>query len=160
MPKTYADVMKEIDGLKAEAEALKRREVGDVVARIKEAIAVYGLTAADLFGRGRGRPAGRAKAGASGARYGDGAGNVWGGRGPRPKWLRDALASGKQLSDFEMGGSAKPAKARKAAAKKKRRGGSVRYRDDAGNTWSGFGPKPGWFKAALAAGKRPEDLAV
>jgi DNA-binding protein H-NS len=30
----------------------------------------------------------------------DGAG--WGGRGKRPQWLRDALAAGKQLSDFEV----------------------------------------------------------
>ena len=27
-------------------------------------------------------------------------GGTWGGRGKRPQWLRDALAGGKQLSDF------------------------------------------------------------
>ncbi len=27
--------------------------------------------------------------------------NTYGGRGPRPKWLKDALASGKKLDDFK-----------------------------------------------------------
>jgi DNA-binding protein H-NS len=54
----------------------------------------------------------------------------------------------------------------KVATKKLRRGGvkkataSIKYRDDAGNTWVGRGKRPEWFKAALAAGKTPEDLAV
>ena len=34
----------------------------------------------------------------------------------------------------------------------------VKYRDDAGNTWSGFGRKPKWFLAALEAGKPEADL--
>jgi DNA-binding protein H-NS len=28
--------------------------------------------------------------------------NTWSGRGPRPVWLREALASGKKLEDFEI----------------------------------------------------------
>ena len=28
--------------------------------------------------------------------------NVWSGRGPRPKWLRAALESGKSLEDFKV----------------------------------------------------------
>ncbi len=74
----------------------------------------------------------------------------------------DALAGGRKLSDFETknrAGAAAAPKAKKAAGKKKR-GGTVKYRDDAGHTWSGFGPKPGWFKQALAAGKTPESMAV
>lgn len=34
----------------------------------------------------------------------------------------------------------------------------VKYRDAAGNEWVGFGKRPAWFVAALAAGKTPEDL--
>lgn len=44
----------------------------------------------------------------------------------------------------------KPGRAKAAAA--------VAYRDDAGNTWSGRGRRPGWFTAALAAGKTLEQL--
>lgn len=42
-----------------------------------------------------------AKAASKGpAKYADQAGNIWSGRGPRPKWLKDALAAGKQLAEF------------------------------------------------------------
>lgn len=33
-----------------------------------------------------------------------------------------------------------------------------KYKDDNGNTWGGRGPRPAWFKEALAAGKTAEDL--
>jgi DNA-binding protein H-NS len=168
MPKTYSHLMKEIEALQAEAENLRRREVEEVIARIKEAVEVYGLTTEDLFGdagRKRRTPvkAERSrKAGGGAPRYSDGKGNVWGGRGPRPQWLRAALAAGKQLSDFETKGpsnaNGSSASARKAMGRKGKRGGGVKYRDDAGHTWSGFGPKPRWFKEALAAGRTPEDL--
>ena len=113
MTKTYTQVMKQIQTLSREAEALKRKEVEGVIARIKEAIRTYELTADDLgLGGGTARktmaPAkpGRKSAGkrsaASAVRYRDADGNVWGGRGPRPKWLRDALGSGKQLGDFAV----------------------------------------------------------
>lgn len=36
----------------------------------------------------------------------------------------------------------------------------VKYRDEEGHTWTGRGKRPNWFKAALEAGKTPEDLAV
>ncbi len=50
-------------------------------------------------------------------------------------------------------------KAEPAPSKPSRKGaGTVKYRDDAGNTWTGFGPKPRWFLAALEGGKTVEDL--
>jgi len=36
----------------------------------------------------------------------------------------------------------------------------VKYRDEEGHTWTGRGKRPNWFKAALEAGKSPEDFAV
>ena len=169
MARTYAQLTKEIEALKARADDLRRKEAGDVIERIKEAIEHYNLTAADLFGtKGRRRTSGRKIASkgtrfaGSAAPYSDGAGNTWGGRGPRPKWLRDALAAGKQLSDFEAKSEAAShgtRAPRKAASKSKRRG-AVKYRDDAGNAWTGVGRKPQWFVDALAAGKQPADLAA
>ncbi|MDL2336914.1 MAG: H-NS histone family protein [Pseudomonadota bacterium] len=38
--------------------------------------------------------------------------------------------------------------------------GKPKYRDEAGHAWSGKGPRPGWFRAALESGKSLEDLAV
>jgi DNA-binding protein H-NS len=111
MTKTYAQIQKQIETLQREADKLKRKEVEGVIARIREAIQVYGLTAQDLglpSAPRRGRSAGAAKSGrragraSTEVRFRDEAGNTWGGRGPRPRWLREALASGKQLSDFAV----------------------------------------------------------
>jgi DNA-binding protein H-NS len=116
MSKTYAQVMKQIDTLKAEAEKLRRKEVDGVVARIREAITHYGLTAADLGLRGASaaKPAGkpgkrkakakvvRRRGAPAVVKFKDDAGHVWGGRGPRPQWLRDALAAGRKLEEFAV----------------------------------------------------------
>ena len=45
-----------------------------------------------------GKPSKSSKA----ARFRDTNGNTWVGRGPRPQWLRDALAAGKSLKDFAV----------------------------------------------------------
>jgi DNA-binding protein H-NS len=39
------------------------------------------------------------------AKYADVSGNTWSGKGRRPKWLIDALATGKTLADFDIGQS-------------------------------------------------------
>ncbi|WAC74123.1 H-NS histone family protein [Roseateles sp. SL47] len=38
--------------------------------------------------------------------------------------------------------------------------GSPKYHDGAGRTWTGVGKRPNWFKDALAAGKKAEDLLI
>lgn len=116
MSKTYSQLMEEIEALRREAEAVRQQEVDGVVARIKEAIAFYGLTAEDLglTGTRRGRPprGGRAPAKptarstsrgqSSQPKYRDEHGNSWSGRGPRPGWFKDALASGRRAEEFAV----------------------------------------------------------
>ena len=124
MSKTVAQLTKEIQRLQKQVDAVKATEVAGVVARIKEAIEHYGLTPEQLFGGRRpGRkktvalaslssvsPTPRAKkesrssvAGAKlPAKYSDGAGNSWTGRGSTPRWLAAALASGKTKEDFAI----------------------------------------------------------
>jgi DNA-binding protein H-NS len=118
MTKTYAQLMKQIETLNQEAEKLKRKEIDGVISRIKEAIDAYGLTAADLGLSGARAPRSRGAATAPAkptrrrtragskyvpqVKYRDGEGNTWVGRGPRPQWLRDAIASGKTLQDFAV----------------------------------------------------------
>ena len=60
----------------------------------------------------------------------------------------------------QQGATSKPAEAAAATPVKKPRtgAGAIKYKDDAGHSWSGFGPKPRWFTEALAGGKSPEDL--
>jgi DNA-binding protein H-NS len=114
MAKSLAQVQKQIAKLQKEAEEIKAKEAGGVIARIKDAIQHYGLKPADLFGAA-------SKAG-------------------------------------------RPVKARKAVRRKsgaaKKAPLPVKFRDDAGHTWSGRGKRPNWFNAALAAGKSPADFLV
>ncbi len=116
MTKSYAQIVKQIKALEAEAEKARRTEIDGVITRIREAIQFYNLTAADLGLSAKAKaegpkadaPAKRKKRKSAAAKtpavakYGDGQGNTWVGRGKRPQWLRDALAAGKQLSDFEI----------------------------------------------------------
>ena len=115
---TLAALNAQIAALQAQADALRKKEVAEVVAKIKDAIAHYGLTAADLGLQSVAR-----------------------------KYAKAAAASGgKPVSKRRKKGGPKPS-AR-----------AVKFKDDQGNTWGGMGKRPVWFKAALAAGKTPEDL--
>ena len=112
MTKSYAQIIKQIEVLKADAEKMRRKEVEGVVGRIREAITVYGLTAADLGlapkakgpatvgvpAKKRGRKA--AAKPVAVVKFRNDSGGTWGGRGKRPQWLRDAINSGKSLADF------------------------------------------------------------
>ena len=116
MTKTYAQVVKQIEVLKQEAEKLRRGEIDGVIARIREAIGFYNLSAADLgltlkskgtdaklvFPTKRKKRKNAAAKAPAVVKFANGLGGTWGGIGKRPTWLRDALASGKQLSDFAV----------------------------------------------------------
>jgi DNA-binding protein H-NS len=116
LAKTLAQLNEQIQKLQREAEALRAKEVDGVIARMKEAIAHYGLTPEDL--------------------------------GFTKRATIARVARGKVAEK----------KGRRQGVKKAAAG--IRYRDDSGNTWVGRGKRPDWFKAALAAGKTAEDLAV
>jgi len=115
---TLAALNAQIAALQAQADALRKKEMAEVIAKARGAIVRYGLTAADVG-------------------FGKAAGNV-----------------GKSLA--EVGG--KPAKNGRKNAAAKPAAKPAKFRDDQGHTWGGMGKRPDWFKAALAAGKTPEDL--
>ena len=175
MAQSYKQLQKQIESLQKQADKLRAQEIDGVVSRIKVAIAHYGLSA-DQLGFGA-ASAGKSKYSAkrSGsvstiAKYADGAGRSWSGRGPRPAWLREALAKGKSLQDFASAASAtlmstkagtkSETKSRSKSKSKAKRKTQIRYRDQAGNAWSGMGPQPRWLKQALAAGTQLEQLAA
>jgi len=119
MPKTLAQIESQIARLERQREALRAKEVAGVVARIREAIDHYELTAKDLgFGAPNGSGAAQrgaqkktaAKAGGrkrvrtivGQIRYRDEHGNAWTGHGKRPNWFKDAIASGKKPEDLAV----------------------------------------------------------
>jgi DNA-binding protein H-NS len=103
--KSYTELMAQIESLQREAEKARQAEVEGVIERMKEAIKAYNLTAEDLGLSSRSEPrtsspARRKRPGPP--KYGDGAGNVWSGRGPRPRWLKEALKKGARLEQFDI----------------------------------------------------------
>jgi DNA-binding protein H-NS len=179
MTQSYSQIVRQIETLQRKANSARKKEVAGVVGRIKEAIAFYHLTAEEL-GLSAARTASTAHASAPArkkgaakskskfgdtAKYRDAAGNEWVGRGPRPIWLREAIAGGKSLVDFAIGKEVQSAGAKKATRKSKarraRKSPVAKYKDAAsGKTWSGRGRKPGWFVNALAEGKSLESMAA
>lgn len=82
-----------LDILKSKA---REKEIGDSSVYLR-VIGIDATSKEDFrSARGASKAAGRAGA----PKYTDEAGNIWSGRGPRPKWVKDALASGKSLNDF------------------------------------------------------------
>jgi len=118
MAKTIAQMTAEIEKLQRQIEATKSKEVQGVVDRIREAIDFYGLTSDQLFGQKSrknkvakaAKATRRAPAKAAAprtptklpAKYSDGAGNEWTGRGSTPRWLQQAIAEGKSKDDFAI----------------------------------------------------------
>ena len=111
MTKSYIDIQKQIAALRKDAQKVRSKEVRGVIARIRQAVDAYGLTAADLgLDRKRRQNMGAAplkvkkpgrKAKSSVVKYRDGD-NAWSGRGRRPQWLAAALAEGKALEQFAV----------------------------------------------------------
>ena len=115
---TLAALNAQIAALQAQADALRDKEVAEVIAKVKDAIVHYGLTAADLgFGKAagnvrkspaavggkpakKGRKSAVAKPSAKAVKFKDDQGHTWGGVGKRPEWFKDALAAGKTPEDL------------------------------------------------------------
>ena len=115
---TLASLNAQIAALQAQADVLRKKEVAEVIAKVKDAIAHYGLTAADLgFSKAagsvgkspaavggkpvkKGRKNAAAKPTAKPVKFKDDQGHTWGGIGKRPDWFKAALASGKTPEDL------------------------------------------------------------
>jgi DNA-binding protein H-NS len=165
MTKTYAQIAKEIQALQAQAQMLRKAETQGVIAKLNESIARYGLSVEDLHfpgnegasstssssalrRTGRTGASSRAAGASSGdAKYNDGPGRVWGGRGPRPAWLREAMAQGRSLESFAVTGKTRGTAGVSAPTKVSLP--PLYSHPKTGQTWSGRGPKPAWLKQGL-----------
>ncbi|RYE70404.1 MAG: hypothetical protein EOO81_07915 [Oxalobacteraceae bacterium] len=143
MAKTYAQIQDEIAALQKKAEELKQTEMNGVIDRIKLAIQHYDITPDQLFdGAVR-------QVKETSIKYADDNGNRWSGRGPRPRWLRDALAAGSTIETFECEpGSPRAIAPAQKPPKFRRPPSTVLYADGSGNSWTGRGPMPRWLREA------------
>ncbi|MGI4778155.1 MAG: H-NS family nucleoid-associated regulatory protein [Janthinobacterium lividum] len=117
MASTLADINSQIQKneehiaqLRKQAEELRNHERAGVIDDVRKKIAEYGLTAGDLklsTGARNGNTSSKRSVSATptkaAAKYRSDNGETWsGGRGRKPRWVTEALAAGKSLSDFEI----------------------------------------------------------
>lgn len=96
--KTYKELQTEIKNLQMRAEKARRAEVASVIADIKEKMRTYGITEADLSGKGAKRTEKKAvkKSGTVKPKYRNAeTGETWTGRGKPPRWI-----AGKERDQF------------------------------------------------------------
>lgn len=88
MTNSYQDLLKERAALDLRIQQAREREIADAVAKVRQTVAEYGLTAADIFPSGR-RTRAAAPAGKVAPKYRNPAtGQTWTGRGKPPKWIQ------------------------------------------------------------------------
>lgn len=89
---TYAELKKQIESLTKQAEELRKAEIAKVIADIREKIASFGISAADLgFSKSTKRKTADIKY------RNKETGETWSGRGREPKWI-----AGKDRKMFEV----------------------------------------------------------
>lgn len=93
---SYKDIVKQIQELQKQADKLKAEERSKVLHEVREQIAAFQFTAAELGLKGKASLAGKKAP----IRYKDDNGNTWSGRGHQPRWLKMAIANGRMLEDF------------------------------------------------------------
>ena len=98
MSQSLKELLQQREALEKAIADARNNEISAAVAKVREIVAEYGLTAQDVFpGRG-GKSAGAKPASKVAAKYRDPAtGQTWTGRGKAPKWI-----DGKDRAQFAI----------------------------------------------------------
>ena len=101
---TLQELLAQKAALEKQIAETQRQERTEAIAKVKSLMAEYGLTATDIAGATKAAPSPRASAGKKVApKYRNPTtGDTWTGRGLQPNWLKEALSSGKKLTDFAI----------------------------------------------------------
>jgi DNA-binding protein H-NS len=95
---TLKDLLDQRAELERQIAATRDQERTKALSQVRQLMADYGLTVADLAGGKR-----RAAASPVAAKYRNQAtGETWSGRGLKPRWLTAAIAAGGKLEDFAV----------------------------------------------------------
>jgi len=98
----YDVLLRQIEELKEKANKMRSEQVADVIAKVKDMIVKYDLTAYDLglSGSQKGDPGSTTRPTIHVAiKYRDGD-NTWTGRGKKPHWVKAIVDSGDDLNKF------------------------------------------------------------
>lgn len=109
---TYLETLKQIEDLKKEAQRQKSQEIGPLIDRFKQAIAVYGIRPEDVFSAEQlgatvvNKPVEAVKTEVkvgSKVQYRNSDGATWTGRGRQPAWFIQAIQQGKTRESMLVG---------------------------------------------------------
>ena len=101
----YEAIQAQIAELQRKAASIRAAERASALTKIKSLMATFDIKVQELSGKVSSSVAApRTKKTSQGQKvppkYRDAAGNVWSGRGLKPRWLRDALANGAKAESF------------------------------------------------------------
>jgi DNA-binding protein H-NS len=100
---TVSELLAQKAAIEKQIADAQREEKSSAIAQVKALMSQHGLSLSDLSGRSGPVARGPKVGGKVAAKFRDpSTGDSWSGRGLQPKWLKAALASGKQLSDFAV----------------------------------------------------------
>ncbi len=101
-----ADLLAQRAALEKQIIETQRAERAQAVAQVRDLMAQYGLSLADIGSKSAAAPKstlGSKTKSKVAAKYRDAAtGQSWSGRGLQPNWLKAALATGRSLSEFAV----------------------------------------------------------
>jgi|CXWL01.1.fsa_nt_gi DNA-binding protein H-NS len=98
---TIAELQSLVDDAKKRIADLERSRLADLRYSLEAQARAAGFDVADLFPKLRSKTGPTPTPRSVKYRNPSNPSEVWGGMGKRPSWLRDALAAGKALTDFE-----------------------------------------------------------
>lgn len=98
----YMDLLARMEELSKELEEVKAKEYEEVVERMKREIEAFGISAEDLGFKPAARRFRKSEAKLP-AKYADGLGHTWSGKGNKPEWFRNALKMGRKADDLLIG---------------------------------------------------------
>lgn len=160
MPHTLAQINRRASAIRQQAELHK-----ETIERIRADVVALQLTPSDIFPEGwpgfeDAAPEVSSDEVLATAKYADGPGRTWTGKGRRPSWLQEALERGAELDDFLVQrGRTQVPKARLQDVAHVAQPG-ITYRSPDGDEWHGKGRRPRWLATALEGGGRLDDFAV
>jgi len=93
----YLELKAQAEKLLQQAEELRKHEVAEVIKDIKNKMAEYGISIADLESSKK-----TYTKAASVVKYRGPNGEEWSGRGRSPAWIKEALEQGKSKEDFAV----------------------------------------------------------
>jgi DNA-binding protein H-NS len=104
---TLTELIAQRSALEDQIKALSETNRAEAIAKVRALMEENGLSLADIGSGARSGVKGTNKGPGKtpkkvAAKYRDGAGNTWSGRGLQPKWLKAALEGGKTLKDFAV----------------------------------------------------------